>query len=316
MERTRVLVVDDEKTVQYVLTTLLQQQGYETDSAGSAEEALSKLEGEPFSVAFLDIVLPGMNGLNLLDRIKERDPDTAIIMMTSQSSAKTAIDALRKGAYDYIDKPFELDHVIAVAERAASQRRLRLENRRLQEEQDRQNKFLQEAVKRLGSLNSAGAGLAAITSIGDLLDFIVELVSNELDAERVSLMLVNETGTELSIAASRGLDQSIVTQTRVPLGSGVAGRVAKEGKQLYSNGDPADPTVEGGGHPGAHGPFACVPISDSVPIRTPSNVLCVLNATCRRAGRPFDVHASPYLSALACAWYLSLQPSSHSRGHQ
>src|SRR5436309_10657703 len=172
MERTRVLVVDDEKTVQYVLTTLLQQQGYETDSAGSAEDALSKLEGEPFSVAFLDIVLPGMNGLNLLDRIKERDPDTAIIMMTSQSSAKTAIDALRKGAYDYIDKPFELDHVVAVAERAASQRRLRLENRRLQEEQGRQNKFLREAVRGFGSRIPPAPALAAITSTKVLLAFI------------------------------------------------------------------------------------------------------------------------------------------------
>src|SRR2546425_2362859 len=311
MERTRVLVVDDEKTVQYVLTTLFQQQGYETESAGSAEEALSKLDAGPVSVAFLDIVLPGMNGLNLLDRIKERAPDAAIILMTSQSSAKTAIDALRKGAYDYIDKPFELDHVIAVAERAASQRRLRLENRRLQEEQDRQNKFLQEAVKRLGSLNSAGAGLAAITSIGDLLDFIVELVSNELDAERVSLMLVNEEGTELSIAASRGFYQSIVTQTLLPLGSGVAGRVAKEGKQLYSNGDPADPTVEGGGHPGAHGPFASIPISVSVPIRTLKNVLGVLNVTGRRESRPFDREDCSYLSALAGQLAVALERARH-----
>ena len=311
MERTRVLVVDDEKTVQYVLTTLFQQQGYETESAGSAEEALSKLDAGPVSVAFLDLVLPGMNGLNLLDRIKERDPDAAIIMMTSQSSTKTAIDALRKGAYDYIDKPFELDHVIAVAERAASERRLRLENRRLQEEQTRQNKFLQEAVKRLGSLNSAGTGLAAITSIGELLDFIVELVSTELDAERVSLMLVNEEGTELSIAASRGLDQNIVTQTRVPLGSGVAGRVAKEGKQLYSNGDPADPRVEAGGHPGAHGPFASIPISVSVPIRTPTNVLGVLNVTGRRESRPFDEDDSSYLSALAGQLAVALERARH-----
>src|SRR5439155_1817027 len=75
MERPRVLVVDDEKTVQHVLTTLLQQQGYETESAGSAEVALSKLDGGPISVAVLDIVLPGMNGLELLARIKARDPD-------------------------------------------------------------------------------------------------------------------------------------------------------------------------------------------------------------------------------------------------
>ncbi len=311
MERTRVLVVDDEKTVQYVLTTLLQQEGYETESAGSAEEALAKLERGPIAVAFLDIVLPGMNGLNLLDRIKERDPDAEIIVMTSQSSAKTAIEALRKGAYDYIDKPVELDHVIAVAERAASQRRLRLENRRLQEEQVRQNKALEEVVKRLGSLNSAGTALAAITSIGDLLDFIVELVSKELDAERVSLMLVNEQGTELSIAASRGLDHDIVTQTRVPLGAGVAGRVAMEGKQLYSNGDPADPTVEAGGHPGAHGPFVSIPISVSVPIRTLTNVLGVLNVTGRRESRPFDREDSSYLSALAGQLAVALERARH-----
>ncbi|TMQ57737.1 MAG: response regulator [Candidatus Eisenbacteria bacterium] len=299
MERPRVLVVDDEKTVQHVLTTLLQQQGYETESAGSAEVALSKLDGGPISVAFLDIVLPGMNGLELLARIKARDPDAEVIMMTSHASAKTAIEALRKGAYDYIDKPFELDHVVAVAERATSQRRLRLENRRLQEEQVRQNQVLREAVKRLGSLNSAGIGLAAISSIGSLLDFIVELVSDELDAERVSLMLVNELGTELTIAASRGLDPSIVTQTRVPLGVGVAGRVAKEGKELYSNSDLEHPSVEAGGHPGAEGPFASIPISVSIPIRTPTNVLGVLNVTGRRERRPFTRDDTSYLSSLA-----------------
>src|SRR5258705_542692 len=99
MERTRVLVVDDEQTVQYVLTTLLREEGYETEAAGSAEEALTKLERGPIAVAFLDIVLPGMNGISLLERIKERDPDAEVIVMTSQSSAKTAIEALRKGAY-------------------------------------------------------------------------------------------------------------------------------------------------------------------------------------------------------------------------
>jgi len=311
MERTRVLVVDDEQTVQYVLTTLLREEGYETEAAGSAEEALTKLERGPIAVAFLDIVLPGMNGLSLLERIKERDPDAEVIVMTSQSSAKTAIEALRKGAYDYIDKPFELDHVIAVAERAASQRLLRLENRRLHEAQALQNKALEEAVKRLGSLNSAGTALAAFTSIQDLLDFIVELVSKELDAERVSLMLINEHGTELSIAASCGLGHKIVTQTRVPLGAGVAGRVAMEGKQLYSNGDPTDPAAEAGGHPGAHGPFASIPISVSVPIRTLTSVLGVLNVTGRRESRPFDQEDSSYLSALAGQLAVALERARH-----
>src|SRR5437879_7491576 len=94
MERTRVLVVDDEKTVQYVLTTLLQKEGYETESAGSAEEALSKLEAGPVSVAFLDIVLPGVNGLNLLDRIYERGPDGRRNKTTRQIAAADNCDTL------------------------------------------------------------------------------------------------------------------------------------------------------------------------------------------------------------------------------
>ena len=220
MERTRVLVVDDEKTIQHVLTTLLRQQGYETESAGSAEEALTKLERGPISVAFLDIVLPGMNGLNLLDRIKERDPDVEIIVMTSQSSAKTAIDALRKGAYDYIDKPFELDHVIAVAERAASRRHLRLDNRRLQEEQGRQNKALEEAFDNLrraqddlvatGRLKAIGEMAAGVAhDFNNLLNGVLansQLIQRDLGEDRVSRDRVRKRASLVEKLALQGAD--------------------------------------------------------------------------------------------------------------
>jgi len=84
-----------------------------------------------------------------------------------------------------------------------------------------------------------------------------------------------------------------------------------EGKQLYSNGDPTDPAAEAGGHPGAHGPFASIPISVSVPIRTLTSVLGVLNVTGRRESRPFDQEDSSYLSALAGQLAVALERARH-----
>src|SRR2546427_4034818 len=218
MERTRVLVVDDEKTIQHVLTTLLRQQGYETESAGSAEEALSKLEAGPISVAFLDIVLPGMNGLNLLDRIKERHPDAEIIMMTSQSSAKTAVEALRKGAYDYIDKPFELDHVIAVAERAASRRHLHLENRRLQEEQALQNKALEEAFDNLRRAQDELVATGRLKAIGEMAAGVAHDFNNLLNGILVNSQLIQ-----------RDLGQDRVPRDRVRKQASLVEKLALQG---------------------------------------------------------------------------------------
>jgi len=101
--------------------------------------------------------------------------------MTSQSSAKTAIDALRKGAYDYIDKPFELDHVIAVAERAASRRHLRLDNRRLQEEQGRQNKALEEAFDNLRRAQDDLVATGRLKAIGEMAAGVAHEINNPIN---------------------------------------------------------------------------------------------------------------------------------------
>lgn len=299
MEQERILVVDDEDTIQFVLSSLLAEQGLEVHVAGNAEAACEKLEGPPFAAALLDIVLPGMNGIALLERIKQRCPDTQVVMMTSHASAQTAIEALRKGAYDYIHKPFELDDVIAVMARALEKRRLTAQNRELIDEQARQNAELRAVVRRLNSLNAAGIGMSGIASLAELLDFFVGLVEDELDAERVSLMLVDEGGELLRIAASRGLAEEVVRNATVRVGEGVAGLVARDGKPLLAPADGSASPVTPAGWPGAQGSFVSIPVTLGIPIRTPREVLGVLNVTNRRANAPFGSEDTAFLSALA-----------------
>src|SRR2546422_4903672 len=145
--RPRLLVVDDEETIRHVLVNVLEENDCETRAAGSAEEALSMLSGFVPSVALIDIVLPGKNGLDLLADIKRLSPDTEVIMMTSHASAESALRAIKEGAYTYLRKPFEdLDEIWITVQRALEKRALTEKNRVLLREQEERNLSLSSNV--------------------------------------------------------------------------------------------------------------------------------------------------------------------------
>ena len=101
----RILVVDDEGAIRYSISKTLQRVGYQVSSAASGEEALLMLDEMPFDVVLTDIRMPGLSGVELLAKIKERAPDTVVILMTAYASLGTAVEALRLGAHDYLVKP-------------------------------------------------------------------------------------------------------------------------------------------------------------------------------------------------------------------
>ncbi len=292
----RILIVDDEASIRYVLTTLIRGMGLEPCAAGSAPEALPLLEGPPFAAALLDIVLPGMNGLELLGRLKQKSPDTEVLIMTSHASVETAIEAIRKGAYDYFHKPFELDDVSAKVQRAIEKRELVLRNRELMTELEAHNRELRAAVQRLASLNAAGQAMGGIHTLSGLLDLFLELVVRELDVERASLMLVDDAG-ELRIAAARGLPADVARDVRMKIGEGVAGKVAASGRPLLV--DDADSYPELPSHVNLPGSFMSVPVELSVPIKAMNRVLGVINVTQRRSGTAFGPDDVSYLAGLA-----------------
>ncbi len=134
MSRNRILIIDDEEVLQDVLTDLLTQEGFETISARSGEEGLDILEREEADLVLLDLMLPGIHGLEVLKRIRAEDPDQVVVVITAFSSIEGAIEAMREGAFHYIPKPFKNEEVLLNVRQGLKQRRLTAENRRLREE--------------------------------------------------------------------------------------------------------------------------------------------------------------------------------------
>ena len=130
----RVLVADDERSIRFVLREALEELGHEVREAESGEAALHALEASahhPFDLAVLDIRMPGTSGLDLLDRIRERWRDTAVVIITAENTFDNAVEAMKRGALDYLVKPFRVAEIQALAEKAARARALEVELREL-----------------------------------------------------------------------------------------------------------------------------------------------------------------------------------------
>jgi two-component system response regulator HydG len=129
-----VLVVDDDPDMRGLVEAALREVGFRSHLTASAEEALAALPGDDFDVVIADFQMPGMNGLELCERIVAARPDVPVVVLTAHGTVETAIGAIRAGAYDFVLKPFKLQPFQLVIERAARYRELAAEVRRLREE--------------------------------------------------------------------------------------------------------------------------------------------------------------------------------------
>jgi two-component system response regulator PilR (NtrC family) len=137
--KARVLVVDDERSMQEFLEIFFRSEGYEATTAGDVDTALLHLESDDFDVVITDIQMPEKSGLDLLRALQKNSPETVCIMMTAFASTETAISAMKEGAYDYITKPFKVDEIRVVVEKALEKKLLSSENRRLRSELERRS---------------------------------------------------------------------------------------------------------------------------------------------------------------------------------
>ncbi|MGH7264311.1 MAG: sigma-54-dependent transcriptional regulator [Candidatus Rokuibacteriota bacterium] len=122
--RARILVADDEPAIRWVLERLLRQAGHAVTVVADGAAALAAVEAEPYDLAFLDIRMPGLDGLETLSRLRAAGPETAAIVMTAHGSVRAAVEAMQRGAYDYLAKPFDNDEVLLLVERALGARAL------------------------------------------------------------------------------------------------------------------------------------------------------------------------------------------------
>jgi two-component system, NtrC family, response regulator AtoC len=127
----RVLIVDDEQNLRHMLQTLLKREGYEPVGVASVESALREIEARPYDIVITDLRMPGQGGLDLVDEIRRRNLSTTVVVMTAYGSRDIAIEAMKRGAYDYISKPFEADELVLLLRKAEERERLFRENQSL-----------------------------------------------------------------------------------------------------------------------------------------------------------------------------------------
>jgi len=134
-------LIDDEPIIHDVLGQLLLADGYQVEISSSGEEALAKFEEQKYDLILLDLLMPGLDGLEVLKRIKKVDPEVPVIIITAYGSVESALSAIKMGAYDYIQKPFKNDELLMTISRALEHRRLQEENIRLKDELKRKFSF-------------------------------------------------------------------------------------------------------------------------------------------------------------------------------
>lgn len=167
----KVLIVDDEKEYQEVFKMILDDSGYYTKAADSGEDALKKLQEENFDVVLTDLIMDGMSGMELLDRIKKEYPDIEVILITGYGSIENAVSAMKKGAFSYFIKSHNPEALLIEIEKLRKLHQLETDNKILRDQQGRNNYLLKTNNKKfkyiLNLVEKAAASSASILITGE-----------------------------------------------------------------------------------------------------------------------------------------------------
>jgi FixJ family two-component response regulator/GGDEF domain-containing protein len=198
MSKARILAVDDQRYFRELVEGLLSDEGYEVRTVASGEEALHVLEAEDFEIVLTDLVMPGIDGTELVRRVKERRPDQEIVMVTGVVDVKAAVEAMKLGATDYILKPFDRGLLIEAVDKILARRQLRDEHARLIEEN---LEFM--AVL---SLFERAAALFSTLAVEPLAERIIEGLCLETRAQTGVLWVADRVGaSRMQLVGARGL---------------------------------------------------------------------------------------------------------------
>ncbi len=187
--KTRILVVDDELSMREFISILLEREGYEVLTAADATTALERLAAAPVDLVISDVQMPGLNGLELLSRIRAFCSETAVLLITAYSTSEQAVEAMKLGAYDYLAKPFKVEEIKVLVRNA-------LEKRDLQ----RENQLLKEKAKACEGFGSMIGSSPRMRELFNLLGKVADSPS--------TVLILGESGTGKELAARAVHDTS------------------------------------------------------------------------------------------------------------
>jgi two-component system NtrC family sensor kinase len=198
-EALRLLIVDDEEQFRQVLVKRLSRRGMVPEQAGSGEDCLDLLEKKPMDVVILDVKMPGMDGLEVLQRIKEKYDKTEVILLTGYANTQDGVEGIKSGAFDYLSKPVELDHLAGKIKQAHEKILHEAEREREAEFREKMEQRM-VAAERLASLGTLAAGVAheinnPLAIINDSVGWM-QLLINQGDASEIPIKGQLEKGLD------------------------------------------------------------------------------------------------------------------------
>ncbi|HEV8370434.1 MAG TPA: response regulator [Pyrinomonadaceae bacterium] len=274
----KILVVDDEPELKSILVESLTERAYDACGVSSGPEALTHLQDGDYDILFSDLMMPEMDGLTLLQRALEIDPNLICIMMTGQGAIQSAVDAMKLGAFDYVLKPFRLQTMMPVLTRAMNTRHLRLENVQLS-----------EAV----AVHELSQTIAFTLDPPTVISKLADTALQQSEADEVSVLLPTDDGKELYVAAVRGARRERLLGERIPFDKSIASWVGHELRPVILNGEVRDKRFV------SLWPRSEIQSSVSVPMQVANKLIGVLNVNTVNRPRRFTLGQMKALSILA-----------------
>ncbi|MFQ5839969.1 MAG: response regulator, partial [Candidatus Methylomirabilales bacterium] len=233
-QATRILVVDDEHSIRTLYADLFSDAGFQVTDVSGAKEALSLLDDAPPDVILLDLLMPGMDGLTALDYIRVKAPDVPVIILTAHPTSENAIQALKKGAYDFLTKGSHYAEAVQAVRRALQHRCLLLHNREL-------IASLQQRVEELTAISDVSSLIGSTLDLEATLDQVTKKTQQLFRSEAASILITDEKTGELCFYVVCGERADRVRPIRLQRGEGIAGWVLEHGKPLLVPDAHADP---------------------------------------------------------------------------
>ena len=196
----RILVVDDERSMREFLEILLRKEGYEVATVGDVDGALLALESDDYDLVISDIQMPGKSGLDLLKAIRDANSDAMVLMITAFATTETAISAMKEGAYDYVTKPFKVDEIKLVVQKALEKKTLATENARLRSElrTERRERQLvgnsgpmQQVYEMVGRIASTKTNVLIVGESGTGKELVARAIHTESDRADAPFVALN-----------------------------------------------------------------------------------------------------------------------------
>ena len=276
-KRARILVVDDERFFREAIREALEGAGLECITAANGPEALEFAKEGDFGVVVLDIQLPGIDGIEVLRRLREHHPALRVVILSAHTDQEIVLEALRLGASDYLAKPLHDEELVLAVKRA-------LETHAIAAGWDKLRTRLTLLESKLGELvrESSGEGASA-----DLPTRAAETVADVLGAGKTSLLLLDEAGAHLRVAGATGRKLALEEFDAVPVGQGVAGAAFSRAQAMLVEDARSDKRLSPAGAQEKVGRYDSGSFAVA-PVPSPSGVLGVLCATDRAGGAPFE----------------------------